>query len=73
MIPGLPGTKVPAQQHPGRCWVGRRKPPPLQMHNAALSAALTLCDCKLFSFDMELGIWMEGTDSSIFQKFIVPD
>lgn len=38
----------------------------------ALSAALTPWDKKLFSFEMELGVRMEATDSSIFQKFIVP-
>lgn len=37
------------------------------------SAALTLHSSKFFSFEMELSIWTEGADSSIFQKFIVPD
>lgn len=77
MVRGVPCTKAPAQHIlAGMGWVGGNLVPCKRRScfcSGALSAALTLGDCKLFSFEMELGIRMEGTDSSIFQKFIVPD
>jgi len=72
MLRGLPGTKLPAQ-----CTLTGCSLLPCQgsgrLCGAALSAALTLCRYKIFSFEVELGLQMERTDSSIFQKFIVPD
>lgn len=46
---------------------------PRSWARARAAAALTLCSSKLSSFEMELSIWTEGADSSIFPKFIVPD
>lgn len=77
MLQGFPCTKVPAQcTLAGARWVRGNLVPckcTSCFYSGGLSAALTLCNYKLFSFEMELGIRVEGTDSSIFQKFIVSD